>query len=199
MPTENEDKTLTEQSLLLDPKKWVGEYADYLFKYAFLRVRNDDLARDLVQETFLAALKGLTGFDGRSSERTWLTAILKFKIIDVYRKESSGLNNIKKLTEEESLQDDFFNTDDGHWKKEHTPKPFETGQDPLQAKEFNKVLKLCMQKLPVLWASVFAMKHLDEEKTEVILSELRITSANFWVIIHRTKLSLRACLQKNWL
>ncbi|RZK56099.1 MAG: sigma-70 family RNA polymerase sigma factor [Pedobacter sp.] len=199
MPTKKEDKVLTGQSLLLQPKNWVEDHADYLFKYAFLRVRNDDLARDLVQETFLAALKGVTGFDGRCSERTWLTAILKFKIIDVYRKESSGLNHVKKLAAEESLQEDFFNADDGHWKKEHAPKPFESGQDALQAKEFNKVLQVCMQKLPALWASVFAMKHLDEEKTEVILSELRLTSANFWVIIHRTKLSLRACLQKNWL
>jgi RNA polymerase sigma-70 factor (ECF subfamily) len=56
-----------------------------------------------------------------------------------------------------------------------------------------------MQKLPALWMSVFTMKHMDDQTTEIICAELKLTAANFWVIIHRTKLNLRACLQKNWI
>lgn len=188
-----------EGSVTLDPNKWVEVHADYLFKYAIVRIQDQDVAKDLVQETFLAGLKGLAGFSGKSTERTWLTAILKYKIIDVYRKESSGLANIKGLSNVEAIDDEYFESADGHWKNEYAPKPFGKVQDPLQDKEFNRVLQSCMNKLPALWASVFVMKHMDEEKTEVILAELRLSSANFWVIIHRTKLSLRACLQKNWL
>lgn len=199
MPTEKGLEAGLEDSSILDPKKWVERYADYLFRYAILRINDHDLARDLVQETFLAGLKGLAGFAGKSTERTWLTAILKYKIIDLYRKESSGLASIKYSKQEEASQDDFFYKDNGHWKKEYAPTPFAQLADPLQDKEFNRVLQDCMKKLPKLWASVFAMKHMDDEKTEVILDELRLSQANFWVIIHRTKLSLRACLQKNWL
>jgi len=43
------------------------------------------------------------------------------------------------------------------------------------------------------------MKHIDEEPTETICAELKVTPANFWVIIHRAKVNLRACLQKNWI
>ena len=66
-------------------------------------------------------------------------------------------------------------------------------------KEFNSILQKCMQKLPVLWLSIFTMKHMDDQSTDMICSELKITQSNFWVIIHRTKLNLRACLQKNWI
>lgn len=199
MPTVKRYEAGTESSIILDPKNWVNLHADYLFKYAFVRIRDQDLAKDLVQETFLGGLKGLAGFSGKSTERTWLTAILKHKIIDHYRKESSGLANIKATDKVEEIQNDYFESDNGHWKSEHVPKQFKVAQDPLHDKEFNRVLQACMNKLPVLWSSVFAMKHIDEEKTEVILSQLRLSSANFWVIIHRTKLSLRDCLQKKWL
>jgi len=199
MPAPKRFEAATESSTVLEPKNWVNQHADYLFKYAFVRIRDQDLAKDIVQETFLAGLKGLSGFSGRSTERTWLTAILKHKIIDHYRKESSGLKNIKGIEKVEEIRDDYFHSDNGYWKSEYVPKPFKVVEDPLQDKEFKRVFQACMNKLPALWSSVFAMKHIDEEKTEVILSQLRLSSANFWVIIHRTKLSLRDCLQKKWL
>ncbi len=65
-----------------DPQTWLDAYGDYLYRYALLRVRDESLAEDLVQEILLAALKGWAGFDGRSSERTWPTGILKHKIVD---------------------------------------------------------------------------------------------------------------------
>jgi RNA polymerase sigma-70 factor (ECF subfamily) len=72
-----------------DPARWVDQHGDALFRFALLRVRDADLAADLVQETFLSALKGLDGFHGRSSIRTWMTGILKHKIIDYYRRNRS--------------------------------------------------------------------------------------------------------------
>ena len=184
---------------LVDPHQWVQAHADYLYAYARVRINDEEQSRDLVQDTFLAALEKVKTFEGRSSERTWLTAILRNKIIDVYRKKSSGLLNIDiKQAEEE--QADFFNSDDGHWTAERAPKHFGIEDtDPLAAKEFNHILMLCMQKLPALWLSVFTMKHIDEESTDTICSELKVTPSNFWVIIHRAKLNLRACLQKNWI
>ena len=76
-------------SNLLNPHQWVDQHADYLFSLAIVRVNDEELAKDLVQETFLAALGRVKYFEGKSSERTWLTAILKNKIVDVYRKKSS--------------------------------------------------------------------------------------------------------------
>ncbi|UOE49330.1 sigma-70 family RNA polymerase sigma factor [Mucilaginibacter sp. SMC90] len=184
---------------ILNPHKWVATYADYLYTYAIVRINDEDMAKDLVQETFLAALEKVDKFEGKSTERTWLTAILKNKIIDVYRKKSSGLAIVSagKTAQE---QDDFFEEDNGHWKAEYAPQPIVgmDDQDPLLKKELNSILQKCMQKLPALWNAVFTMKHIDDAATENICTELHVTPANFWVIIHRAKVNLRACLQKNW-
>ncbi|QNK61499.1 sigma-70 family RNA polymerase sigma factor [Pedobacter sp. PAMC26386] len=199
MSSQKNQETPPTDTAITDPHHWVQNHADYLYSYAITRINEEDQARDLVQETFLAALERLDKFEGRSSERTWLTSILKNKIIDVYRKNSSGLGKkMVNLTVEEQDQD-FFDPYDGHWKKSHRPEPFGIeDHDPLMNKELNSILKKCMQKLPALWLSVFTMKHIDDETTDLICAELKVTPSNFWVIIHRAKLNLRACLQKNW-
>ncbi|TCD07663.1 sigma-70 family RNA polymerase sigma factor [Pedobacter frigidisoli] len=183
----------------IDPHNWVGAHADYLYNFAITRLNDSELARDIVQETFLGALEKVSSFHGRSTERTWLTAILKYKIIDVYRKRSSGAETIQLLPDE-GTEDGFFNTNDGHWKEAQQPRPFGLDDhDPLISKEFNQILQRCMAKLPALWFSVFSMKHIDDMETDIICSELNVTASNCWVIIHRAKVNLRACLQKNWI
>lgn len=182
----------------LHPHEWVKKHADYLYAYSITRINDEEKAKDLVQETFLAALERADKFEGKSNERTWLTAILKNKIVDVYRKRSAVVMVDVQSAERE--QQDFFEHENGHWKTDHAPQPFGIeNNDPLHHKEFNQVLQRCMQKLPALWMSVFTMKHIDDEPTERICTELKVSAANFWVIIHRAKVNLRACLQKNWI
>jgi RNA polymerase sigma-70 factor (TIGR02943 family) len=184
---------------LLKPHDWVKAHADYLYAFARARIADEEQAKDLVQETFLAALQRADSFAGKSSERTWLTAILKNKIIDVYRKKSSVIFS-SSITDAERDQQDFFDPSDGHWNVAHRPETMGMEENhSLENKEFNRILKLCMEKLPALWLAVFTMKHIDDETSETICTELKVTSSNFWVIIHRTKLNLRACLQKNWI
>ncbi len=180
------------------PENWAAKYADYLFRYAAARVSDREKARDLVQDTFLSALENVAGFEGRSSESTWLTAILKNKIIDLYRKQSSVMERhtepLEKLTDH-----DFFEAGNGHWNEAFQPKEFGMQNDTISKKEFARILQTCMQKLPALWFSAFSLKHMEGETSEKICTSLKISPANFWVIMHRSKLNLRACLQKNWL
>lgn len=183
----------------LKPQHWVEQHADYLYNFALTRLNDDEQARDLVQETFLAALEKASGFRGDSSERTWLTAIIKYKIIDIYRKKAGAFSAKDQLNTPVD-EPEFFDPDLNNWKREHWPAPFGVEDyDPLHNKEFMGVLQKCMTKLPPLWMSVFKLKHLDDEQTETICKDLRITSSNFWVIIHRAKVNLRSCLQKNWI
>src|SRR5260370_286668 len=70
---------------ILSPESWVENYGDILFGFAASRVRDHSIAQDLVQETFLAALKAQAGFAGRSTERAWLFGILRNKLVDYYR------------------------------------------------------------------------------------------------------------------
>jgi len=180
---------MADKNLKTDPNLWVELYADKLYGFVLKKVFSEELAKDLVQETFLAALQGMHGFKGESTELTWLTAILKNKIIDSYKK--------KKLPIEQ-LTDDVFFENYGHWRSQ----PLEIGineSNYLENKELGKVLEQCMKKLPALWLTVFSLKYVDDSSTELICSSLSLTAANYWVIVHRSKLSLRACLQKHWL
>jgi RNA polymerase sigma-70 factor (TIGR02943 family) len=183
-----------------DPQQWVARHGDYLYSWALARLDNEEQSRDLVQETFLAALEGLNEFKGLSTEKTWLTAILRYKVIEVYRKQHSGLRTEPLEQEPEA---EFFEPDNGHWKLAFAPQAFGThgadAADRLDQKELATILKQCLKKLPALWHSVFVMKHIDNTTTETICQELKVSSANFWVIIHRAKLNLRACIQKVWI
>ena len=70
----------------LDPETWVDQHGDSLYRYALFRVREVQVAEDLVQETLLAALGAKDSFAERSAIRTWLFGILKHKNIDHIRK-----------------------------------------------------------------------------------------------------------------
>ena len=179
------------------PKFWVNNYGDYLYSYAGTRIDDNELARDLVQETFLAALKSWEKFDRHSSEKTWLTAILKNKIFDAYRKKSNNLQK-QTISIDGSDSDEFFE-ESGHWKEGRFPVSFGIEGAALENKEFDGILKSCMNKLPPLWKSVLTMKHIDDESSENICKQLELTSSNFWVISHRAKVNLRDCLQRNWI
>lgn len=184
---------------ILEPHSWVARYADYLYSYAVTRINDEEMAKDLVQETFLAALVGIEKFEGKSAERTWLVAILKNKIVDVYRKRSSMILKRAEPLYDDSGPHDFFEAETGSWRPEYIPRAFGIESHDLHAdKEFNLILRKCMQKLPALWLAIFTMKHVDELDSKVICREMDVTPSNFWVIMHRAKVNLRACLQRNW-
>ena len=74
----------------IDPELWVDRYEDYLYAFAQSWFVDRTTAEDIVQETFLSALNSIKNFKGHSSERTWLTSILKHKILDHFRKRQRG-------------------------------------------------------------------------------------------------------------
>jgi RNA polymerase sigma-70 factor (ECF subfamily) len=177
----------------LNPKDWVKKYSDELFRFAFIRVSDEEAARDLIQETFLSALKNLETFKGEISEKNWLYFILKNKIIDHYRKNAK--THLTSIDEEQEL-DEFFD-ESGHWKKEALPNPFGQAVNNQQHSfEFYEILEKCKKKLNEIQLSLFAMKFLDEIDSEEICKELEISSSNYWVLIHRIKLKIRKCLEK---
>src|SRR5689334_5348279 len=92
--------------------RWLDEHGDALYAYALPRVRNADVAEDLVQETLLAAIKAHKNFAGNSAERTWLTGILKHKLIDHLRK-STRQRPLSEL--DVDVTEEFFDSR-GQWK-----------------------------------------------------------------------------------
>ena len=70
----------------LDPRDWVQKYGDIFYQYAMRRLNDAQAAEDVVQETFLAAIKSSVNFRGDSLDPTWLSSILRKKTVDVIRK-----------------------------------------------------------------------------------------------------------------
>lgn len=171
-----------------DPSHWVDEHGDALFRFAMLRVRNAELASDLVQDTFLSALKGIEGFRGGSTVRTWLTGILKHKIIDYYRKNRVEIPASEvgpegtELEHAESLQP--------AWK--------ESPSSLVENREFWAVFTGCLDGLPEAHRRAFSMREFDGLSSEEIRKVLEVTPTNLWVMLHRARTKLRRCLEANW-
>ncbi len=183
---------------MLNPKNWINLYADYLLNFAFFRVRNRELAEDLIQDTFISALKSQHTYNGTANEKTWLTAILKNKIIDYYR---SSLNKYSKLTDsiDNNTNDDYFDEKKSFfWAESKIPTNWNNTDIQIENNEFTSILMNCVDKMPKKLASIFSLKYLDDEETDIICKDLGISSSNYWVMIHRAKLNLRECLEKNW-
>ena len=174
-------------------KKWVGEYGDMLYGYCFSKVNDTIVAEDLVQETFMSALKGYANFKGESSEKSWLFSILKNKIIGHYR--SKGRNKTDSYESEEMI--DHLFDESGHyitapcaWKR--------SPEEALHDSEFRKVLQECLDHLPPTQREVFALRDLEGFSGEEICKVLQLSSSNMWVLTHRARIALKSCLTLNW-
>ena len=174
-------------------------HRSYLIRVARLQLRDDAQAEDVVQETLLAALSG-SGFSGQSSLRTWLTGILKHKIVDAIRRKqreptvASAFGDIDSEMDIEEF-DAMFNPR-GAW----AAKPADWG-DPeaaLNQRQFLDMMDLCLEKLPPNTARVFMMREVMELETDEICKELAINANNLWVILYRARMALRLCLEQNW-
>lgn len=180
---------------MCEPEQWVNRYGDLLYSYAYQRVNDSLQAEDLVQETFLAALKAMSSFKANSSESTWLIGILKFKIIDLYRSKTEKLNDNEYLKKEVSL-DQFF--EKGTWKKEARP-IVPKNIEPLEEEDFMNVLSICLQQIKGKSEMAFRLKYLEHLDTDESLEILEVTNSNYWVLMHRAKQFLRKCLEKRWI
>jgi RNA polymerase sigma-70 factor (ECF subfamily) len=184
----------------LEPSQWLARYGDYLFSLAFLKLNNREAAEDMVQDTFVSALKARDSFRKESSEKTWLVSILNNKIIDHYRKKDVLKNADSYLSEtESSFGDHFFDANTGHWLDNAGPAEWkETADKKVNRNEFYKIIRYCVEKMPPKLVPVFLAKFLEDEDSEKICKDLKITPSNYWVIIHRAKVLMRSCLEKNW-
>jgi RNA polymerase sigma-70 factor, ECF subfamily len=178
----------------------------YLLRYATAKLRDSDAAEEAVQEALVAALAGINSFAGDSTLRTWLTSILKFKIIDFQRRvtvsrerfataPAGGRDGDGETEGQADWLDQLFD-ESGHWRAN-----FGTWAVPEAAHEqqaFFSAFERCMDKLPKATARVFFQREVMGAETEEICKDEEITPSNCWVILHRARLGLRECLESNW-
>ncbi|MCB1749303.1 MAG: sigma-70 family RNA polymerase sigma factor [Gammaproteobacteria bacterium] len=178
-----------------DPEAWLDSHGDALYAFAMMRVRNAAVAEDLVQETLLAALGALAGFDGRSSERTWLIGILKHKLIDHLRR--AGREQTADTTSDDEAVWNARFDHTGHWAE-----PPRDWGDPARIAEndgLRQALAGCIARLPERQRLLFVLREVDGLDTDELLDTLGISSANnLWVMLSRARAALRECIERTW-
>ncbi|GLR12062.1 RNA polymerase sigma factor [Chitinimonas prasina] len=177
----------------------LAEFRDYLLRYALYRLRDEAAAEEAVQDTLLAAIQAKSGFAAQSSIKTWLTGILKHKIIDAQRKLCRDPFQLDDKLDEEGELSDFDSLFDktGHWGSDG-PRTWANPEAALEQQDFWRVYEECAQRLPKRTALVFAMRESLGHEIEEICQNLDITATNCSVLLYRARMSLRLCLEKNW-
>lgn len=171
-----------------------------MLRFASLQLRDEQLAEDAVQEAIMAALSGEQQFAGRSAVKTWIFAILRNKIVDGIRQRSRSVN-FSALLPEEANMDETFETlfkPNEHWMPNMRPADWGDPEAALHQEQFWAVFEACLKHLPENTARVFMMREFLEFETDEVCRELKISSSNCHVILHRARNGLRHCLGNNW-
>jgi RNA polymerase sigma-70 factor, ECF subfamily len=174
---------------------WVDAHADYLFNFAMGQMRDTGVAEDLVQETFLAAVKSQNSFGGKSSERTWLVGILRHKIYD----------HLRKTCRERSVRVDSMPATSGEsWEESalwlhDVAAELQLPSRRMELDEFRANLELALGKLPPRIAQVFQLYEVEEHSNREVCEQLNISESNLWAMLHRARKQLRAHLGGWWL
>lgn len=181
----------------LNVEEWFRNHADGLYRYSLLRVGDSAKAEDLVQETFLAALKTKDSFAGRSSLRGWLLGILKHKIADHFRKEFRDQGVAQSYDAESGIDQQFGlfcwakGFGPGFWRDD----PHRAVED----KQFLEVVQNCLKELPDRLRKVFVLREIEELETREIQEIVGAKSGYVLVMLHRSRVLLRSCVERLWL
>jgi RNA polymerase sigma-70 factor (ECF subfamily) len=177
----------------------IASHRGYLLRYAYARLRDRCAAEDAVQDTLLGAIEGASRYAGRSSVRTWLTGILKHKIVDQMRRqfhEHLPLPIDGEGDEGESAAADPWYSVEGRARQLAA-----NWGDPVSAfesKAFAEVLGRCTQSMPANTARAFILRELMSKSTREICMDLNISEANCWTMLHRARSALRARITVEW-
>jgi len=178
-----------------NPESWLDQHGDALYRYALMRVRDPALAEDLVQDTLLSAFRARSSFSGQSSERTWLIAILKNKIIDHFRRASREAE-LPESDDPDALVDTLFHQSNDHWL--NVPAGWQDPDQSLENSRFWRAFTLCLEGLPERQARAFSLCELEGMESAELCKVLGVTASNLWVLLHRARLRLQACLEREW-
>ena len=167
----------------------VDEHSDYLLSFAMSKLRDIELAKDLVQDTLLSAIMNIESFENRSKIRTWLTSIINRKIIDYWRKaETRYTDPVSRFFDQDSDSKNWIENQSANSSMDNIEKEIEKTET---LGELND----CLDGLPNKWRGIMASKYLEQKESDIICKDFDITPSNLWVIMHRSKLLLRECLQ----
>ena len=173
----------------------IDQHGDSLFRYAKARVNDAHAAEDLVQQTFVSALNAYHRFTKRASLKSWLTGILRHKILDHYRRKAR--NPIASATSLDGSPPDFDEA--GRWREDAAPADWAPNpEETLKRKEFMALFERCLERLPPNAAQAFILREIEGLSSQEVAEIMGLSQSHLWVLMHRSRRLLRKEIEKNW-
>lgn len=200
--TANQDQkenTQQTENLLADAA-FLEDIRRQMIKFATLQLGDGHLAEDAVQEALIGALKNASSFGGRAALKTWIFAILKNKIADTLRHKQRMVNASSLLREEDEDEDfsELLFDHKGHWQQDERPVAWGNPEASLRETHFWSMFEACLERLPPKQARVFMMREFIELDVDEICVAVDLTISNLHVLLHRSRLRLRECIENKW-
>ena len=168
----------------------VERYNGSMLRLALSFVPSRAVAEEVVQDTWLAVLRGLAGFEGRSSLRTWMFTIL------VNRARTTGSREQRTIPIADAGPvvdasrfgpDGAWSTPPAHW--------IEEAEDRIEAGKLAHLLRSAMDGLPPRQREVVVLRDVEGMSSAEVCSVLAISEANQRVLLHRGRGKLRQVLE----
>ena len=196
--TEGLGLDVSDTSILSDTA-FLNDLRRQMVKFATMQLSNSHAAEDAVQEALIGALKNAKSFAGRAALKTWVFAILRNKIVDSLRQKQRMVDASSLLREDDESEDfsELFDNK-GMWQADEKPATWGNPQNALHQNQLWKVFEACLEGLPGNQARVFMMKEFIELDAAEICTAVGITTTNLNVMMHRSRLRLRECLENTW-
>ncbi|RMG59186.1 MAG: sigma-70 family RNA polymerase sigma factor [Deltaproteobacteria bacterium] len=174
--------------------QWFAEHGDYLYRFALSRGIPPEKAEDLVQDVFTSLLAKGDTFRGESAPRTYLTSILRNKIIDHFRE--AGRRSRTESSDIEEVERILF-TEEGEWA--HPPSLWKSNPERmLKDESFREALLECLDGLPEKQKAAFILREVEGMESDEVCKILGISATNYHVLLHRARLRLQSCLERTW-
>jgi RNA polymerase sigma-70 factor (ECF subfamily) len=173
----------------------VDAWSPALLRVAMTYVPSRAAAEEVVQETWIAVLRGLDGFEGRSSLKTWVFRILANVAMRGGGRERRSVPFSALEPEGESVDPGRFLPEDherwpGHWAL--PPAPWPTPHEGLLAGETREVIVAALEALPPAQRIVIALRDIGGWSSDEVAEALDISPGNQRVLLHRARSALRA-------
>jgi RNA polymerase sigma-70 factor (ECF subfamily) len=168
-----------------------GRHQSSMLRLASTFVPSTAIAEEVVQDTWIAVLRGIDGFDGRASFRTWLLAIL------VNRAKSTGMSEARSLPIGDAgpaVDGSRFDAS-GAWAA--PPRHWiEESEDRLLASGLRPRLESALRRLPPRQRAIVILRDVDGLTSDEVCRVLEISAGNQRVLLHRARSHLRAAVEE---
>jgi RNA polymerase sigma-70 factor, ECF subfamily len=185
-------------------RELISDYSPALLRVAQARVRTRAVAEEVVQETWLAVLHGLEGFEGRSSLKTWIFRILTNIAITRGTRESRCLPFSSLAASETDEQDDavdasrFLPADHDRWPHHWAlgPTRWLTPEEGLLSGERRDCILRAVESLPPAQRTVITLRDIEGWPAEEVCDALGVSEGNQRVLLHRARSKVRSAVEE---